>query len=348
MVNQTVAWTPVERDEWIEYCANSYSDVGTLDGYTFVTKMKAETSYEQEEEGFVTSCLASTFFDGRRIYKLLVSKILQNSFLRMMYDKQNFAVIVCDSIRDVKVIINPELDYDLFEQIRSSLVVLVSQVMSRYKKDLDATLFNDKSQASVEKFKELYTSMVSTLPTGDILSPFENDKVRNACSIRSYMKLDSEVDEAYVVCVQVPHLPRCEYIPLRKTPIELCYDETLDGAMTTKLRLNNIVLEPSVAHEKPEPEVVWTKVESDEDGMPVYSLDISAKATKDIKAIKAKREFDPTMEYSVVGAELVGVSILYQDNIELQRYWKKGRFGVKRCYPVYDEELEMNVLMSAQ
>jgi hypothetical protein len=296
-------------------------------------------------------------------------KIQQNSFLMLMQRRRSFVVMVKGSnaykmlLRhlpqvnnvieysdlDIIVFINPTLDDELFNQIKDSLVILISQVLSRYKKDLDATFFGNGENVNetilfksyVKDFKDIYMTSLKTMTNTEddknvMLSPFENNKVRNFCSKKSFIILNSETKQDHVVRVEVPHLPKCEFIPLRKTPIVLSHNKTIEFERDVeglylahfellRLRLNNMLFSQ----------------ESDED----LSKDIEQSP----EAINNSNEENDSNQYydfkrcKVVPADFIDVCIPCKDDAELLDFWSSG--GFRRCYEIYDKFVGTNIMI---
>ena len=365
-------WTPLERDDWIAHALSSKEEREVRNGFMFNTMQKqgdAVNDTEDPKRTFVTSCLAKSLYANHPLlkrlslcfYKSLMFKIEQNSFLKLMLYKHNFIVVVKGSnaykmlLRhvpheiehsdlDMIIFINPLLDEQLFEQIKSSLVILVSQVMSRYKKDLDATLFNPEDrleecilrQDFVKQFKELYmTALKDFVDTenGFILSPFESTVTRNKCSKKSFVILNSEVQDDHVVRVEVPHLQRCEFIPLKRTPLVLSHNKTIkfdrdvEGVYKAdfdliRLRLNNLYM---FATEE-------ETVDIDEDTRSELSVSTEKSSNEKNK-----------QKYKVVPADFIDVSIPSKYDAELIDFWTTG--GARRCYEIYDKFVGSSIMI---
>lgn len=396
MAHQRAHWTPSLRDEWINYSVAS--PIGTecdnLDGYMFLHMVKPSSNMDEYERcdsyrSFATSCLSQAVYESypihKRIalgfYETLISRIDKNSFLALMFRKGNFLVLIKGNNAhkmllkhaleiedfeytdlDIALYINPYLDEELFEQIKKSLVILTSQVMSRYKKDLDALMFRDGEDActdecildksSAEEFKEYYTSLITSYEEEeegyDMLSPFQGNKIRNLCSERSYMTLDSETDADYIVCVEVPHLPMCEFIPLAKSPLVLSYNNTslydrdTEGQYiahfeTFKLQLNNMLVPYTFSESTIEPEIVWEELSSqDNDTDTVYTLTYCKTPSPKIY------DHDSRM---IVPSNFLIVSIPCQDDAQLLDFWKRRGYNNNKCHEIYDDSIDFPILV---
>lgn len=368
---QHPTWTPLEREDWITECMNTSEERITRDGFIGNLMLKQTENANDNEDprrNFVTSCLARTLYGNHPLikrlslcfYKSLMLKMEQNSFLALMYRRKNFVVMIKGSnaykllLRhvphdieysdlDIIVFINPRLEDELFEQIRSSLVILVSQVMSRYKKDLDATLFTPEEimeesilkKNFVNDFKECYKKLIKEYnETGyKILTPFESKKVRNFCSKRSFI-ITNNTSQEHVVRVEIPHINKCEFIPLKKTPLVFSYNNTIEfkrdieGEYIAKfdllrLRLNNMLV--------PEDDAL----EQDDD---IENLSINGSVYEDVEDI-----YYDYKKCRVVPADFIDVSIPYKNDAELLDFWSTG--GYKKCYEIYDRFIGTNLMI---
>jgi hypothetical protein len=364
MDNVSKMWTSQERDEWIASAMNSDKQRGSRRGFYFNTMLKqndAINDYEDPRRNYVTSNLAKALYGNHPLfkrlslcfYKLLMTKMLQNSFVSLMYRKFNFVIMVKGSnaykmlLRklvteidysdlDIIILINPFLSDDLFEQIKSSLCILVSQVMSRYKKDLDATLFPNEGKIEesilnsgfVSTFKETYNSLLSKYNdesnSGCLLSPFEDNIIRNQCSKKSFIIADSNVQDGHVVRVEVPHLDKCEFIPLKKSPLVVSHnkaikfkrdvDEKYEGAFELiRMRMNNMFIPSS----------------SDD----VCNEDNKSHSSHSsgVEGVEAKC----MQRHKIIPADFIDVSIPLKHDAELLDFWSSG--GSRRCYEIYDK-----------
>jgi len=371
-------WTSDERNDWIEHAVNSESDREYRRGYVFNTMLKLSdtgaSDVEDTKRVFATSTLANAIYGQhpavKRLslcfYKSVMQKIQGNSFLNLMYNRRNFVVMMKGSnaykilLRhvshdiehsdlDITVFINPQLTPDLFTQIHSSIVVLVSQVMCRYKKDLDACLFATNANAVdesilradfVRQFKDKYSSALSNFQgkggLGVFVSPFESVQVRNMCSKRSFMIVNSAVKNDNVVRIEVPHLDRCEFIPLKKTPLVLSHNKTItfhrdvEGYHKAefeliRLRLNNLFKFNTEDRESVEVGNALDASSTDEDTSSVGS------------------EPTPTRKTTIVPADFIDVSIPLQGDSELLEFWSTK--GYNRCYEVFDKFVGANIMI---
>lgn len=151
---------------------------------------------------------------------------------------------------DIMVMINPELSDGVFADVKAELRTIVLQLISQYKRMLDNMFFvngsnkykdSDTYKKSVllsdeliEEFKKEYKDAVMAFNMSHmnenvlILSPFEDDSIRNGCSRYSFVMANSKRKPDSVVRVEVPHYDKCEKIPLKKSPFFASYNETID------------------------------------------------------------------------------------------------------------------------
>jgi hypothetical protein len=294
-MNMQKIWTHDDREAWVALALSSEEGRGTHDGYNF-SHMEIEQGVfiDEDNRGFLTGSLADAIFNNSSVFKKLslnfygdlLKKVQENSFLAMNYGNGNLAILVKGSnaykllLRgaeerfpdvakiehsdlDIAVFINPYLYAELFEKIRESMIVCVSQVMSRYKKDLDNMFFSGGyvgngmlSVDEVEAFKASYNEAVEDKGNDDegyFVSPFLDNMSRNECSRRSFLIRKSPCKEGTIVRVEVPHLNKCERIPLRKTPFVVSHNNTISFIRDKegfhkgefdliRLRLNNMLM----------------------------------------------------------------------------------------------------------
>lgn len=354
-------WSEDDRNNWIKHAINSDLERENKNGYTYRMMMKldegthTENEVEDPKRTFATTCLAKCIYGSHPLmkrlslcfYKSLMMKIQSNSFLNLMYSKGNFIVLLKgsnaynivlrnvhleenDEIEysdlDIAVFINPYLHNDMFQQIHSSMVILMSQCLSRYKKDLDkcfgfisgheSNVDNILYQDLVTQFKEQYTSTLKSIP--EFVSPFESNEMRNLCSKRSFMIIKSNVKENTVVSIDIPHLEKCHFIPLKKTPLVLSQNKTIEFNRDTnglhkakfellRLRLNNVYQEEIVE-----------------------DTDSDRERKNSIKKIN-------------VPADFIDISIPFQDDSELLEFWKSK--GYNHCYEVFDRHVGTNIMI---
>lgn len=354
-------WTPQERNEWIAYACSTDKERDVRRGHSF-SIMKGNVTQEEPRRSYATNCLAKAMHGYNPImkrlalcfYKLLMSKVNNNSFLATMQRKRFFVIVVKGSnaykllLRslahdiehsdlDITVFINPSLDDELYTRIKTSLVIAITQAMSVYKRDLDATLFagtenNILRQDLCQAFKQAYMSLLKEY-TGDssvngteerLISPFEDNEARNICSKRSFMITNDEVCDK-VVRIEIPHFDMCEFIPLKKSPLVVSYNKTIafdrdiEGKYKgrfelIRMRLNNLCVVDAVEHSANEDD------------------------TSDIVSIASS--FSKTF---IVPADFIDVSIPLKGDAVLEDFWANG--GFKRCYEVYDRFVGCNVMV---
>lgn len=151
---------------------------------------------------------------------------------------------------DIMIMINPELSEREFSEAKAELRTIVLQSISQYKRMLDNMFFvkgsnkykdSEMYQQSVllkeeliEEFKKEYKDAIMAINMAHarenvlILSPFEDDSIRNSCSRYSFVLKNSKRQSDSVVRVEVPHYDKCEKIPLKKSPFFASANETID------------------------------------------------------------------------------------------------------------------------
>ena len=380
-------WTPQERNEWISYACSTDKDRDVRRGHLFHTMTKQGTGVgstvpmgtEDPRRSFVTNCLAKAMHGHNPImkrlalcfYKLLMSKVNNNSFLATMQRKQLFVIVVKGSnaykllLRslandidhsdlDIVVFISPSLDDELHTRIKNSLVIAITQTMSIYKRDLEATLFAGTDdtilhQDLCQDFKHVYMSMLKGYDgssrtcgtTERLISAFEDDEARNICSKRSFIITNNHLCEK-VVRIEIPHFDMCEFIPLKKSPLVVSHNKTItfdrdvEGLYKgrfdlIRMRLNNLCVIDTVEQSAYEDSDVHTQVSDKTD----HSCDAS-----DTNSIASASVFSKTF---IVPADFIDVSIPLKGDAVLEDFWLNG--GFKRCYEVYDRFVGCNVMV---
>ncbi len=256
------AWTPAQRDAWIKTATTASDMYGRSPPYAFKVLPKLSgTDGEDPKKTLATETLARVIFSDTRFraislhfYEQLVYKLRTSTFVSQHY-QVNFFVIMKGSTAyrmlvgdahaadfpysdlDIVIYINPFLPPALFASLRTSINMILCQVLSKYKRVLDHMLFLNKpcpeaflDEQTIADFKEAMKKAFDDLTHADgrFLTPFENETVRNRCSMNSFLIVPSESHENSVVRVEVPHFDRCERIPLRRTPMHASYNQTIE------------------------------------------------------------------------------------------------------------------------
>lgn len=159
---------------------------------------------------------------------------------------------------DIVVYIDPSLSRASFNVLKTSITTLALQTLSQFKRTLDHMFFpattsfrcNDKflDPQDIERFKaNLSAALEKNQPVADAdpivagadavasadpivsyVSPLAGTRERNQVSRNSFLLTDSFVEKDAVVLIDVPHFERCETIPLRKTPIFVSHNRSLN------------------------------------------------------------------------------------------------------------------------
>lgn len=249
-------WTPADRDSFIALAINSEDDHGSKGRYHYNVMPRqpivdGEDIKRQEITDLLSEILSMPQFRciPLHYYGMLCNKLAQHPmlcyhmnrdvvvtlkggnahrYLVASYDKLDDELFKF-SDTDICVWINPELNEGLFESVRYQVELVIRQTMSQYKRLLDQLMFYNKpvensvfSPELIADFKATLNSMITEVQNvKDVTfySPFEADEVRNQCSKNSCIYLDSKVREDCMVRIEVPHLDKCERIPLGKSPL---------------------------------------------------------------------------------------------------------------------------------
>ena len=184
---------------------------------------------------------------GSRIFRDVVV-MLKGSNAHLYYNNRVVDDTFNVSDSDIVVCILNTLPADVFAMIKHQVEISVRQTLSQYKRLLDQLLFlggdaggsptcNDQLMEAddVARFKEAFTAAVEAVVTldngdeldGQFVSPFKDNETRNKCSRYSFMITNSKVSDNKVL-IHVPHYDQCERIPLRKTPMFVSVNNSLD------------------------------------------------------------------------------------------------------------------------
>lgn len=256
--NDKRVWTPEDRHDWIKQAVNSTSQGGSCDGYDFNVLPKIGAQMQQDDDvAKATENLANIIYKKNQKYRpislgfyvMLLEKIKNNKFIGHYLWRKIIVLIKGSTAQsllvpeadlsctdlDITIFIDPYCDPSVFQEIKSSLHIILVQTMSQYKKTLDNMLFLDNPNVNVqplwgmerETIDNFKKDHIAAMEEVGLISPFVSNQVRNNCSRNSIVLLDSAVIENSVVRVEVPHFNACEKIPLRRTPIFCSYNDTI-------------------------------------------------------------------------------------------------------------------------
>lgn len=255
------AWTPADRDSFIEKAINSSDYKGNIGPYFY--NVYSEVIVNEEEDPRktqLTKALAKVIYEKYRkislkFYEILMQK-LATHYITSMFINTDICVLIKGgnaytylvdvedlanfpySDLDIVISINPTLDDDMFEFLSVNVKTIILQTISQYKRMLDHMLFLNKpienqfmTSDEIENFKSDVIEEVDKIDIGEdkrILTPFDSTEVRNCCSRYSFMLTYSKHHENSILKIDVPHYDKCECIPARKTPIFLSVNDTIN------------------------------------------------------------------------------------------------------------------------
>lgn len=245
---------------------------------------------------------------GSHIFRDVIV-LLKGSNAHIYFNNRTVDEIFKVSDSDIVVCIRPDLPRDVFDMLKHQVEISVRQAISQYKRTLDQLLFLGGSdsdahmpfmtqQEVVELKNEINRAFqtIEFMDNGDridgvFLSPFMDTETRNKCSRYSFLITKSQVSENNVM-VHLPHYDHCERIPLRKTPLFVSINETLDfdrndEGSRGKFTLHRMKL--NVLHS-------WMDIE--------------------IGMIREDK----------IPADFVDISVPDKDDVELQHFWQKGMY----------------------
>ena len=145
---------------------------------------------------------------------------------------------------DISVMVNPNLPDERYNAIYDHMKVIVGQVFAKHKQYMDRIFFklNRSDTVSPPSFDvgEFMDRHINTCETIDMVSPFVNDEIRNACSYTSFTIKPHMDDEEKVVKINEAHFNKAEFIPFDRTPIFCSLNESLDDFVLYRMKWNLI------------------------------------------------------------------------------------------------------------
>ena len=258
--------TPQQRSD-VHKAAVSAKHSGYMHGCHYKVMPRINTPVEHDEDKMLTiSTMNTMMFENREfaklslhIYKMLYYKISSqySSYEVQVFIKgssalaMHFASLDNDmsevfpfSDIDISVMVNPNLPEDRYNAIYDHIKMIVGQVFAKHKQYMDRIFFklNRSDTVSPPSFDitEFMDRHISTCETVDMVSPFVNDEIRNACSYNSFTITSHINDEEKVVKVNEAHFNKAEFIPFDCTPIFCSMNESLDDFVLYRMKWNLI------------------------------------------------------------------------------------------------------------
>lgn len=239
-------YTAKERNQFINHAGMSFKKGGKMGAYQY--KVNERIQHCQE----TTICLAELINSKYRailiyFYQTLDCKLGSNWATAEAYHKRQITISLRNEIGlkyalgdksslnlpfssfDILIGIEPSLPKTVFENLKTSATIIVSQTVSQYKRMLDSMFgFSHKTMP----FAIFNTSVIESFKNDHIqsmpdytLSPFCDNLIRNICSGYSSVIIESVVYDEKCVYVEVPHFEYCEKLPLNKSPIICSYEQ---------------------------------------------------------------------------------------------------------------------------
>jgi hypothetical protein len=338
-------WTSVDRDQWIDRAMNSKFLRGINGPYSYKAIPKlvgAAIDQDDQKRSNATEAMANVIYNTNPqyrsislgLYSLIIERIRNNGFLR--FHMNNIMVVVKGgnayamlfnghrefpfSDLDIVIMINPSLPKELYDQLQSSLRILVFQCMSQHKKILDNMFFSDNPDndlkyrwmcdEDIQMFKKEHINAMKNI---GLISPFTDNATRNLCSRNSFILTNSAIHADKVVKVETPHFEMCDRIPLRKSPIFCSFNNTIrfekDGYKRNfelfRVKFNSL----------------HSVIDSIELGLQV-----------DNENEEVHLDFKPfASRYDRVTGDYIDITITGQDDIENHDFWCHSR-----CIAIYD------------
>jgi len=233
-------YSAAERNRFVNYASMSFKKHGRMGVYQYkiherikpcpeTTKRLMELIHSKYRAIVIyfyqtlNYKLAGNKATAEAYYKKKLTISLKNEMGLKYSVGDAFAMDLPYSSFDILIGIDHTLPRNVFENLKTSASIIVSQTVSQYKRLLDSMFgFSFKTMPysildgrTIETFKKDH---MHAMPD-NVLSPFCDITIRNMCSGYSSVMTDSIVYEGEEVYVEVPHLEYCEKLPLNKSPI---------------------------------------------------------------------------------------------------------------------------------
>lgn len=341
-------WTSSKRDDWIRLCKTEVKKCQSHLKYKYYILHKEEKE-EKEEKDDITknqepteddTCsfsdeVAKVIYSDPRFmkisigyYHLLCERLEKHSFIGKYISSKNviiaikggtaYAIIAKNkgdfpnSDLDITIYINPELDINLFNNIKKCIEQIVAQTLSLHKKNIDNAFFlthktnniNFLDNVSIEEFKAKYTRKMNEI---GIPSIFDNKTSKFVSSKNSFIIENHENLLNASVRIEIPHFPDCEKLPLMMTPVFCSKNNTLQfmdnnlkrSFCLFRMKLNNNYREYD--------DNVQVRLNINNDD-------------------HIKVNIKPRYGFKQISADLIDVSIPNHDDDDMIDTWKHGNF----------------------
>jgi hypothetical protein len=256
-----VRLNPEQRRE-LHTAATTSTEKGSLHKCRWFLFPKVEGPHEVPEKNIVAAqSMGTMMFENSGFAKLSlhIYKILYYK-LRGFYNATEVAVMIkgssalalyfsqMDDYRnsfpfsdiDLSVIVNPM--HSNYDEVFKHVKVIVGQVFAKHKQYMDRVFFKTQRASDVTppdfdifEFIDTHIMMCENI---NMVSPFVDDDVRNACSYPSFSIVKHSVRDDVVVKINEPHFDNAEFIPLDKTPIFCSMNDTLDNIVLYRMKWN--------------------------------------------------------------------------------------------------------------
>lgn len=139
---------------------------------------------------------------------------------------------------DITIFVNPLLEN--YDEVFLNVRTIVGQVFAKHKQYMDRIFFKLNREVTPPDFDiiEFIDRHIAMCEEIEMLSPFINDEIRNACSFNSFSIVPHNTDSNVVVKISEPHFTCAEMIPLDKTPIFCSINDTLDDVVLYRMKWN--------------------------------------------------------------------------------------------------------------
>lgn len=372
-----IPWTPAARDAFIYAARTSTEMSGYQAPYQYrVYPKNTGGETENPRRSAMIEALARTIYTKNptyrqipfKFYEMLIAKIRTSTFVNrhfmsdfcIVLKGSNAYCLLLENMRvphpdfnfsdlDLVIFINPYLEPALFQSLRISLNAILLQVISQYKRTVDHMFFLNKPSAdcfmdapTIALFKEdLKMEFANIEDVGEeivrMITPFEDDDCRNACSKNSFVLMDSLSSDNKVVRIEVPHFDKCERIPLRHTPCMVSHNSSISFCRTQQAPPASTNTTNATTDATDTTAATNASDTTDATNAATHTNHTELKGEFDLYRIKLMGMcIDENDREHIVPMDFIDVSIPAQVDAELIDFWNHGR-----CMNILDPILNM-------
>lgn len=265
--NKTFFWNAFEARNFIDTAKTSSLDYERREPYSYKKMPKnIDMDTNDVKKTMISQALAEALYGNDSPYRTIPLHFYEKLCTRLASDRntmdhfnKNIIPLVKGNVSynmmteekypdtfkhsdlDIVICINPNLPDTDFNYLQHSAHIILNQAISQYKRTLDHMFFGKRleidnsfmSDEEIEAFINKYEKVIDEINKnpeleGKFLSPFtDNYETRNFCSKFSFIITDTVNNDQVVRC-EIPHLAQCDRIPLKKTPLFISYNDSIN------------------------------------------------------------------------------------------------------------------------